>query len=253
MYYRKDQLRQINMTMQQKLEQMEEKAKFDEERQRKKELKRQRKEMKRQMREQQKNDKDQAPISDDEEDESSESENENELQMDYEREMYEDKRVLPSIHHPKLWQVNVKKGQERVATMALMNKQVYYTRNGKPLSILSAIHIPNVENCIFVEAYKLESVREAIEGLNFCYHKINQLPLEEMTKIFDNQTELDLPVEGQWVRIKNGMYQNDLGIIDTIPYDDKYYVKMVPRYDPLSLRPGYNRKTMNYPISHRFP
>jgi len=70
--------------------------------------------------------------------------------------------------------------------MALINKQTQFTRIGKPLAILSATHINNLENCIFVEAYKLEHVREAIEGLNFCYQKVDQLPLAEMTKIFEN-------------------------------------------------------------------
>ena len=50
-YYRKDQLKQINMTMDQKIEQLQQKAQYEEERQRKKELKRERKEMKRKMRE----------------------------------------------------------------------------------------------------------------------------------------------------------------------------------------------------------
>ena len=57
--------------------------------------------------------------------------------------------------------------------MALLNKQIQYTKNGKPLQILSATHVNNQENCIFVEAYKLEHVREAIEGLNFCYQKVD--------------------------------------------------------------------------------
>lgn len=165
----------------------------------------------------------------------------------------EGSRVLPSIHDPKLWQVRVKKGQEKLAAMSLMNKQIAYTRKGKPFAILSAVHVNNIENSIFVEAYKLESVREAIEGLNYCYQKIDQLPLAEMTKIFENQIELEKPQTGQWVRIKNGMYQGDLGMVDEIRGDDRYFIKLIPRYDPISLRPGYKRSEMNYPISHRFP
>lgn len=136
--------------------------------------------------------------------------------------------------------------------MALINKQVQFTRIGKPLAILSATHINNLENCIFVEAYKLEHVREAIEGLNFCYQKVDQLPLAEMTKIYENQTELERPERGSWVRIKTGMYQNDIGIVDSFRGDDKYLVKMIPRYDPQTMEKGYKRDNKMNPFQ-RFP
>ena len=74
--------------------------------------------------------------------------------------------------------------------MALMNKMVDFSTKGKPLSILSATYVENIENYIFVEAFKIESVREAIEGLAFCYFKIDILPLEEMTKIYENQDSM---------------------------------------------------------------
>jgi transcription elongation factor SPT5 len=70
--------------------------------------------------------------------------------------------LLPSVNDPKLWQVRVKKGKERVAAMALMNKMIDFTKKGKPLSILSATYVENIENFCFVEAYKIESVKEAI-------------------------------------------------------------------------------------------
>jgi len=39
-----------------------------------------------------------------------------------------DHRKLPSVKDPKLWQVRVKKGQERTAAMALMNKMIHYAK-----------------------------------------------------------------------------------------------------------------------------
>jgi hypothetical protein len=33
---------------------------------------------------------------------------------------------LPSVNDPKIWQVRVKKGYERVAAMSLMNKMIDY-------------------------------------------------------------------------------------------------------------------------------
>lgn len=57
--------------------------------------------------------------------------------------------------------------------MALMNKQIEYTRIGKPLAILSITHINNIENLIFIEAYKKEHVMEAIDNMNCCFFKID--------------------------------------------------------------------------------
>jgi len=69
---------------------------------------------------------------------------------------------LPSVNDPKLWQVRVKRGFERVAAMSLMNKMIDFAQNDRPFSILSASYIEKIENLVFVEAYKIESVRQAI-------------------------------------------------------------------------------------------
>jgi len=62
---------------------------------------------------------------------------------------------------------------------------------------LSATFVENLENFIFVEAYKIESVREAIEGLSFCYMKITIMPLNEMTKIYEDQDSMLIrPTQG---------------------------------------------------------
>ena len=75
---------------------------------------------------------------------------------------------------------------ERVAAMALMNKQIDYAKKGLTFSIISATYLDNIENFIFVEAHKIDSVREAINGLNFCYQKIDILGEDEMTKIYED-------------------------------------------------------------------
>ena len=82
----------------------------------------------------------------------------------------EEARKLPSVSDPKLWRVRVKKGWERIAAMALMNKQIDYSKNkGLTFSIYSATQIDNIENFIFVEAHKIDAVKEAIQGLSFCF------------------------------------------------------------------------------------
>ena len=93
--------------------------------------------------------------------------------------------VLPSTSDPKLWQVKVKKGMEKTATMALLNKSIDFARKQKPLEILSVTSSDNIENYIFVEAYRKNSVISAVQGLNFVLGKIEILSLDEMPKIYD--------------------------------------------------------------------
>lgn len=57
-----------------------------------------------------------------------------------------------------MWQVKVKRGFEKTATLALMNKSIDFAKNGTPLEILSATSADNIENYIFVEAFRKVSV-----------------------------------------------------------------------------------------------
>lgn len=117
--------------------------------------------------------------------------------------------------------------------MALMNKQIDFAKSSVPFEIISATFIESLEQFIFVEAFKIDAVREAITGLNFCYQKIDILPLDEMTKIYeDQQSRLVPPEKKQWVRIKNGLYQDDLGVVYDSSRNDRIIVKLIPRLDP---------------------
>jgi hypothetical protein len=48
------------------------------------------------------------------------------------------------------------------------------------------------------------------------------------------------------------MYQGDIGIVDSFKGDDKFFIKLVPRYDPLSMEKGYKRDNKMNPFQ-RFP
>jgi len=106
--------------------------------------------------------------------------------------------LLPSVSDPKLWQVRVKKGKEKIAAVALINKAMDYAEHGRPLEILSSTWTENVDDYIFVEAFKRASVVEAIAGLNFFYNKIDIISLNEMPKIFEThqQSQKSLPKAG---------------------------------------------------------
>ena len=116
--------------------------------------------------------------------------------------------------------------------MALMNKSVDLARRGMPLEILSATATDNVDNFVFVEAYRKNSVQEAIANLNFFLGKIEMLPLNEMTRLYESHKSKSLPAPISWVRIKSGVYDGDIGVCTRILSDDKVEVKLIPRVDP---------------------
>lgn len=55
------------------------------------------------------------------------------------------KGLLPSVKDPRLWQVRVKKGQEKLACMSLMNKSIDYAKKGHPLLIMSVTCSENAD------------------------------------------------------------------------------------------------------------
>lgn len=69
--------------------------------------------------------------------------------------------------------------------MQLLNKAIAFARQNNPLSILSVTTSDNVENFIYVEAYKELHVREAVKGIsNIMSGKIQMVPIEEMPQVY---------------------------------------------------------------------
>ena len=102
----------------------------------------------------------------------------------YEESEEQDKRMLPGISDPKLWQVRVKKNHERTAVIALLNKAMHFQSEGHPLNILSATCSDTTEGYIYVEAFREIAVRSACEGLSFILNKFILVPTEEMPIIY---------------------------------------------------------------------
>lgn len=101
-----------------------------------------------------------------------------------------DKAKLPSVNDPRLWQVRVKRGCERQATMQLMNKSIEFAKRGKHLSILSVTCTEKVEGFIYVEAFKEIHVKEAIKGLSVILGgKCLLVSKEEMPGIYQNDKQ----------------------------------------------------------------
>jgi transcription elongation factor SPT5 len=104
--------------------------------------------------------------------------------------LLERQEALPSVTDPRMWQVRVKRGSERLAVMSLMNKSIDFAKRGQHLSILSVTCTDKVEGFIYVEAFKEIHVREAIKGLSVILGgKCILVQKEEMPGIYQNEKQ----------------------------------------------------------------
>ena len=55
-----------------------------------------------------------------------------------------------------------------------------------------------------------------------------------MPKVYDNQEANSkvIPKVGHWVRIKGGLYDKDLAVVEKIVSDEKICCKIIPRIEP---------------------
>jgi len=144
------------------------------------------------------------------------------------------KKYEPDNSGPKLWLIKVKIGKERECVENLYHK--YFVRNQgkepKLIKILSAASFDSLKGYIYVEAFKESNVREAILGMSmFKENSLRIVPINEMTQVFeyDKIQKVELK-NNQWVRIKGGLYQNDLAQVIYIEDQiSKIYIKLIPR------------------------
>lgn len=113
-----------------------------------------------------------------------------------------------------------------------MMKSIDFASKGKPLAILSVTASENVEGYIYVEAYKEIHVKEAIQGLSIILGgKTLLVPQDEMNVIYRNDKLKDTELKQyQWVRIKTGQYNNDLGMVEKIN-ENKAIIRLIPRIE----------------------
>lgn len=83
----------------------------------------------------------------------------------------------------------------------------------QPLQIKSAIAVEGLKGYIYVEAFKQQHVKQAIEDIgNLRIGRWQQLmvPIREMTDVMRVVKDTTGLKQGSWVRIKRGMYKDDI-------------------------------------------
>ena len=122
-------------------------------------------------------------------------------------------RELPDASRdPKLWLMRCKPNQEKMLVISLMQKYLDSMHTDKPLQIKSAM-CTDVKGYIYIEAYKEVHVREATQGLNHLFYRIQQVPNNEMTDVMRVRVASGKRplVRGSWCRMKrNDEYKDDL-------------------------------------------
>ena len=145
---------------------------------------------------------------------------------------------LPSTTDPKLWMVKVKPGEEVEICVSIFNKYVFKYEEGHPLKIFSAV--ATSKEYIYVEAYRMDAVKEALTGINNVYAwrpgAITMLPISQMTTALNVTQQVKHFARNDWVRINRGAYKGDLAqVVDVSESGAQVVLKAIPRLDLVML------------------
>lgn len=141
-------------------------------------------------------------------------------------------QLLPSLKDPKLFSVRCRIGSEREAAVCLMNKYFALKNTKDEINIFSASALDKFPGYIFVEAHRDFHVKEAIKGLKILnISKVQPIQVKEATQVFSpDASKTPTVVAGQFARVKKGLYEGDLALIDEVISSTKRLkVKLVPR------------------------
>ncbi|KIW50903.1 hypothetical protein PV05_09680 [Exophiala xenobiotica] len=154
--------------------------------------------------------------------------------------------LMPDVNDPSIWGVRCKAGKEREIVSKLMKKFFESQNSRKPMRICSAFERGDgpMAGYIFVEARQKVDVDDALANVADVYprSKMNLVPVKEMPDLLRVTKSKELEVGG-YVRIKRGLYQGDLGMIEAVESNGlEVTVRLVPRLaygaDEDPMRPG---------------
>ncbi len=83
----------------------------------------------------------------------------------------------------------------------------------QPLQIKSAVAVEGLKGYIYIEAFKQQHVKQAIEDIgNLKIGKWQQLmvPIKEMTDVLRVVKDTTALKRGSWVRVKRSIYKDDI-------------------------------------------
>src|SRR5271154_2872155 len=141
--------------------------------------------------------------------------------------------LMPDVNDPSIWGVRCKAGKEREVVLAIQKKLVERQHTKNPMKICSAFERGDgpMAGYIFVEARKKADVDDALTNVADVYPrgKTNLVPVKEMPDLLRVTKSQELVRDG-YVRIKKGLYQGDLAMIEEVESNGlSVTVRLVPR------------------------
>jgi len=122
----------------------------------------------------------------------------------------------------------------------LMKKFIFQQSKEAPLQIKSVIVPESAKGFIYIEAFKRTHVKQAVEGINalrpgvYDQQMVPNTEMKDVLRVIKTQAALK---EGMWVRMKRGIYKDDLAQVDYVEdSQNQVCVKMVPRIDMQKFR-----------------
>ncbi|KAG5307497.1 SPT5H factor, partial [Acromyrmex insinuator] len=142
--------------------------------------------------------------------------------------------LLPGVKDPNLWLVKCRMGEEKATVLLLMRKFIACQNSSEPFQIKSVVAPERVKGYIYIEAYKQSHVKVVIENvrsLRMGTWKQEMVPIKEMIEVLRVKVQTHLKPK-QWVRVKRGIYQDDLAQIVYIDLaQNQVHLKLLPRID----------------------
>ena len=134
---------------------------------------------------------------------------------------------------PTLFNVRCREGKEKEIIRRLMKKFDDLSMQRKPIPIMSAFERSEgpMKGCIFIEAASKMDAEEILNGVPDVYphSRMKIVPSNEMPDCLRVTKSKEL-TNGSYVRIRKGLYQGDLGIVESVvPNGLDVEVKLVPR------------------------
>jgi transcription elongation factor SPT5 len=159
--------------------------------------------------------------------------------------------LMPSVDDPSIWSIKCKPGKEREVIQNIATKMAQRAGTKQAMKIFSAFERGggSMAGFIFVEARKKADVDAALDGILNVYPRTNPtlVPVKEMPDLLRIQKSQELVRDG-YVRIKRGLYQGDLAMIQEVESNGlEVTVRLVPR-----LTYGMDEDDKNSPLVNNF-
>jgi transcription elongation factor SPT5 len=156
--------------------------------------------------------------------------------------------LMPSVDDPSIWSIKCKPGKEREVIQNIAMKMAQRAGTKQAMKIFSAFERGggSMAGFIFVEARKKADVDAALDGILNVYPRTNPtlVPVKEMPDLLRVQKSQELVRDG-YVRIKRGLYQGDLAMIQEVESNGlEVTVRLVPR-----LTYGMDEDDKNSPVA----